>query len=89
MKKVAVIMGSASDLPVVEKGIHMLAALEIPYEVHVYSAHRTPKEAALFAKNAKENGFGVIIAAACLGVSAAGGAALALVAAKERKVLLK
>ena len=45
MKKVAIIMGSASDLPIVRKAIDMLASLEIPYEVHVYSAHRTPREA--------------------------------------------
>lgn len=64
MKKVAVIMGSDSDLPVVEKAINQLKDLEIPYEVHVYSAHRTPELAAEFAKNAIKNGFGVIISAA-------------------------
>ena len=64
MKKVAVIMGSDSDLPVVEGAINRLAALEIPYEVRVISAHRTPARAAEFAANAIENGFGVIIAAA-------------------------
>ena len=64
MKKVAIIMGSASDLPIVRKAIDMLTSFEIPYEVHVYSAHRTPREAAEFTASARENGFGVIIAAA-------------------------
>lgn len=64
MKKVAVIMGSASDLPVVEKAIETLDSYGIPYEVHVYSAHRTPIEAKEFSENARENGFGAIIAAA-------------------------
>jgi len=64
MKKVAVIMGSDSDLPVVEKAIGILREYEVPFEVHVYSAHRTPHEAKEFSANARENGFGVIIAAA-------------------------
>lgn len=64
MKKAAVIMGSDSDLPVVEKAIAVLRTYEVPFEVHVYSAHRTPKEAADFAAGARGNGFGVIIAAA-------------------------
>jgi len=64
MKKVAVIMGSDSDLPVLEACFKTLKKLDIPYEAHVYSAHRTPAEAAAFAKGARENGFGVIIAAA-------------------------
>jgi 5-(carboxyamino)imidazole ribonucleotide mutase len=64
MKKVAVIMGSDSDLPVVEKAISKLADFGVPCEVHVYSAHRTPVEAAQFTRSARENGFGVIIAAA-------------------------
>ena len=64
MKKVAIIMGSDSDLPVVEKAIETLKKYEVPYEVHVYSAHRTPVEARDFALNARKNGFGVIIAAA-------------------------
>ena len=64
MKKVAVIMGSDSDLPVLEGCFKMLKKLEIPYEAHVYSAHRTPAEAAAFARSARENGFGAIIAAA-------------------------
>lgn len=64
MKKVAIIMGSDSDLPVVEKAITTLDEYGVPYEVHVYSAHRTPVEARDFAVNAKKNGFGVMIAAA-------------------------
>ena len=64
MKKVAVIMGSDSDLPVVEKCIDELKKYGIPTEVHVYSAHRTPDEAIGFAKTAEGNGFGVIISAA-------------------------
>ncbi len=64
MKKVAVIMGSDSDLPVVEKAFAVLEEYGVPYEVHVYSAHRTPVEARSFAQNAAEEGFGVIIAAA-------------------------
>lgn len=64
MKKVAIIMGSDSDLPVVEKAIDTLKKYEVPYEVHVYSAHRTPVEARDFAINARKNEFGVIIAAA-------------------------
>ncbi len=64
MKKVAVIMGSDSDLPVVEKAMDMLKSLDVPFEVHVFSAHRTPAECAEFTKNAREAGFGAIIAAA-------------------------
>ena len=64
MKKVGIIMGSDSDLPVVEKAAETLKSLEIPYEMHVYSAHRTPVEARDFALNAAENGFGALIAAA-------------------------
>lgn len=64
MKKVAVIMGSKSDLPIVEKTIKKLKSLGIPYEAHVMSAHRTPSAAAEFSSNARKNGFGVIIAAA-------------------------
>lgn len=64
MKKVAVIMGSDSDLPVVEKAIQTLKDYGVPTEVHVYSAHRTPEEARAFACGAREAGFGVIIAAA-------------------------
>lgn len=64
MKKAAVIMGSDSDLPVVEKAITCLKRLGIPFEVHVFSAHRTPEKAKEFAESAYENGFGAIIAAA-------------------------
>ena len=64
MKKVAIIMGSDSDLPVVEKAIDTLKEYGVKYEVHVYSAHRTPVQARDFAVSARENGFGVIIAAA-------------------------
>ena len=64
MKKVGIVMGSDSDLPVVEKAIDTLKEYGVPYEVHVYSAHRTPVEARDFAVSAKENGFGAIIAAA-------------------------
>ena len=64
MKKIAVIMGSDSDLPIVEKAIQTLQEYQVPYEVHVYSAHRTPEEARAFAISARENGFGAIIAAA-------------------------
>ncbi len=72
MKKVAVIMGSDSDLPVVEKAIDVLKELEIPFEVHIYSAHRTPVQARDFALNARKNGFGVIIAAAGMAAHLAG-----------------
>ena len=64
MKKIAIIMGSDSDLPVLKPAFEQLKKLEIPFEAHVYSAHRTPVEAADFAKNARENGFGVLICAA-------------------------
>ncbi len=64
MKKVAVIMGSDSDLPIVEGAINTLKEYGVPFEVHVYSAHRTPEEARAFALSARENGFGAIIAAA-------------------------
>ena len=64
MKKVAVIMGSDSDLPVLKGAFEQLKKLEIPFEAHVYSAHRTPVEAAAFASTAREMGFGVLIAAA-------------------------
>lgn len=64
MKKAAVIMGSDSDLPTVEKAFPIFEEFGVPFEVHVYSAHRTPAEAREFAVNARENGFGVIIAAA-------------------------
>ena len=64
MKKVGVIMGSDSDLPVVQKALDTLRELEVPFEAHVYSAHRTPEQVKCFAQSAKSNGFGVLIAAA-------------------------
>lgn len=72
MKKVGIVMGSASDLPVVKKAIDMLVSLDIPYEVHVYSAHRTPDEASDFSASAKSQGFGVLIAAAGMAAHLAG-----------------
>ena len=72
MKKVAVIMGSDSDLPIVEKGINVLAEYGIPYEVHVYSAHRTPGEVAELIGSAEDRGIGVIIAAAGMAAHLAG-----------------
>jgi len=72
VKKVAVIMGSDSDLPVVEKAINTLAEYGVPCEVHVFSAHRTPEEAKNFGANARDNGFGVIIAAAGMAAHLAG-----------------
>lgn len=72
MKKVAVIMGSDSDFKVVQKAILKLKEFDVPYEVHVMSAHRTPDEAAQFSKDAKKNGFGVIIAAAGMAAHLAG-----------------
>ena len=72
MKKVAIIMGSDSDLPVVSKAADMLKSLDIPFEAHIFSAHRTPEEAGEFAKNARANGFGVIIAAAGMAAHLAG-----------------
>lgn len=64
MKKAAIIMGSDSDLPVVSKAADVLSDYGVPFEVHVFSAHRTPEQAGDFARNAIDNGFGVIIAAA-------------------------
>jgi len=72
MKKVGIIMGSDSDLPVVRKAADQLTALGIPFEAHVYSAHRTPEEARQFALTAREKGFGVIIAAAGMAAHLAG-----------------
>lgn len=64
MKKIAIVMGSDSDLPVVEKAMATLERFGVPFEAHVYSAHRTPEEARAFALGAREKGFGAIIAAA-------------------------
>lgn len=75
MKKVAVIMGSDSDLPVVEKAVDVFKSFGVPYEVHVFSAHRTPNEAAEFSKSARENGFGAIVAAAGMAAHLAGAVA--------------
>ena len=72
MKKVGVIMGSDSDLPVVQKAVNTLREFGVPFEVHVYSAHRTPLEARDFAVNARKNGFGAIIAAAGMAAHLAG-----------------
>lgn len=68
-------MGSDSDLPIIRKATDMLASLDIPFEVHVYSAHRTPDEARDFSRNARANGFGVIIAAAGMAAHLAGAVA--------------
>ena len=75
MKKIGILMGSASDLPTVEKAITTLQLLQIPLEVHVFSAHRTPDEARDFARNARQNGFGAIIAAAGMAAHLAGAVA--------------
>lgn len=72
MKKVGIIMGSDSDLPIIKKATDMLRTLEIPFEVHIYSAHRTPVEARDFALSARDNGFGVLIAAAGMAAHLAG-----------------
>lgn len=72
MKKVGIVMGSDSDLPIVEKAIGVLQEYQVPFEVHVYSAHRTPDEAREFSANARQNGFGVIIAAAGMAAHLAG-----------------
>ena len=72
MKKVGIVMGSDSDLPIIKKATDMLSSLDIPFEVHVYSAHRTPEQARDFAVNARNSGFGVIIAAAGMAAHLAG-----------------
>ena len=72
MKKVAILMGSDSDFGVMSKAVSVLKEFEIPVEVHVYSAHRTPEKVAEFATNAKDNGFGVIIAGAGMAAALAG-----------------
>ena len=72
MKKVGIIMGSDSDLPVIQKAVDQLKALKIPFEVHIYSAHRTPEQARDFALSARENGFGAIICAAGMAAHLAG-----------------
>lgn len=72
MKKVGIIIGSDSDLSIIEKAIDILKDFSIPFEVHIYSAHRTPEKAIEFSKNAEKNGFGVIIAAAGMAAHLAG-----------------
>ena len=72
MKKVGIIMGSDSDLPVVQKAVNILREFEVPFEVHVYSAHRTPVEARDFAVNARQSGFGALIAASGMAAHLAG-----------------
>ena len=72
MKQVGIVMGSDSDLPVIQKATDLLKTLEIPFEVHVFSAHRTPEQARDFALHARERGFGVLIAAAGMAAHLAG-----------------
>ena len=72
MKKVGIVMGSDSDLPIVQKTIDTLRSFGVPYEVHIYSAHRTPEEARAFAVAARANGFGALIAAAGMAAHLAG-----------------
>ena len=75
MKKVGILMGSDSDLPILQKAMDTLQALEIPFECHIYSAHRTPTEARDFAVNARDNGFGALICAAGMAAHLAGAVA--------------
>lgn len=75
MKKIGIIMGSDSDLPTVKKAVDTLKDFSVPYEIHVFSAHRTPKEAKDFSVNARKNGFGAIIAAAGMAAHLAGAVA--------------
>ena len=72
MKKVGIVMGSDSDLPIIKKATDTLKSLDIPFEVHIYSAHRTPEQARDFAVNARQNGFGVLICAAGMAAHLAG-----------------
>ena len=72
MRKVGIVMGSDSDLPILRKSMDTLKSLEIPFECHIFSAHRTPEEARDFALNARKNGFGVLIAAAGMAAHLAG-----------------
>ena len=72
MKKIGIIMGSDSDLPTVQKAVDTLKSFDVPYEVHVFSAHRTSVEAKEFSVNARKNGFGAIIAAAGMAAHLAG-----------------
>ncbi len=77
MKKIGIVMGSASDMPVVKKAADVLEKFGVPYEMHIYSAHRTPGEACSFADSARERGFGAIIAAAGMAAHLAGALAAA------------
>lgn len=72
MRKIGIVMGSDSDMPIVKKAMDTLESFGVPYEVHIYSAHRTPVEARDFAVNARANGFGAIIAAAGMAAHLAG-----------------
>ena len=72
MKKVGIVMGSDSDLPILQKAMDTLESLNVPYECHIFSAHRTPEEARNFAVSARENGFGAMIAAAGMAAHLAG-----------------
>lgn len=72
MKKVAIVMGSDSDLPIAQKAVDTLKVFGVPFEAHVFSAHRTPDEARDFARSAREKGFGVIVAAAGMAAHLAG-----------------
>lgn len=72
MKKVGILMGSDSDLPIIEKSIQTLKDFDVPYEVHVYSAHRTPEKALKFSSNARKNNFAVLICAAGMAAHLAG-----------------
>ena len=72
MKKIGIVMGSDSDLPILRKTMETLKSLDIPFECHVYSAHRTPEEAREFAVTAREKGFGALIAAAGMAAHLAG-----------------
>ncbi len=72
MKKVGIIMGSDSDLPIIQKTTDMLKSFSVPFEVHIYSAHRTPVEARDFALSARDKGFGVLVAAAGMAAHLAG-----------------
>ena len=75
MKKVGIVMGSDSDAPIIKKATDTLKSLDIPFEVHIYSAHRTPEEARDFSLNARKNGFGAIICAAGMAAHLAGAVA--------------
>ncbi|MBR6322731.1 MAG: 5-(carboxyamino)imidazole ribonucleotide mutase [Lachnospiraceae bacterium] len=72
MKKVGIVMGSDSDLPIIKKATDMLKSFDVPFEVHVFSAHRTPDEARAYSRSARDNGIGVLIAAAGMAAHLAG-----------------